>query len=84
MIAGVDGVHEDGSTEQTVLTSTRTLAFLFTDVEGSTRLWERHPAAMRVALAQHDDVLASAVANAHGQVVKTTGDGVMAVFEHGT
>ena len=36
------------------LTATRTLAFLFTDIEGSTRLWEQHPEAMRVALAQHD------------------------------
>ena len=37
--------------------ATRTLAFLFTDVEGSTRLWEQHPDGMRVALAQHDRIL---------------------------
>ncbi len=69
------------SIEQSLLTSTRTLAFLFTDVEGSTRLWERHPEAMRVALAEHDRILAEAVAAARGEVVKTTGDGIMAVFE---
>jgi predicted ATPase/class 3 adenylate cyclase len=69
------------STDQTVLLSTRTLAFLFTDVEGSTRLWERHPEAMRTALALHDRLLGEAVEAAHGQVVKTTGDGIMAVFE---
>jgi predicted ATPase/class 3 adenylate cyclase len=69
------------STDQTVLLSTRTLAFLFTDVEGSTRLWERHPEAMRVALAQHDRLMSEAVEVAHGSVVKTTGDGIMAVFE---
>jgi predicted ATPase/class 3 adenylate cyclase len=69
------------SIDQTLLTSTRTLAFLFTDVEGSTRLWERVPAAMRVALADHDRILAQAVAAARGQVVKTTGDGIMAAFE---
>jgi predicted ATPase/class 3 adenylate cyclase len=69
------------SIDPTVLTITRTLAFLFTDVEGSTRLWERHPEAMRVALAAHDRILAAAVTEARGQVVKTTGDGVMAVFE---
>ena len=32
----------------------QTLTFLFTDLEGSTRLWERHPVAMRSALARHD------------------------------
>ena len=69
------------SIEQSLLTSTRTLAFLFTDVEGSTRLWERYPDAMRVALAEHDRILAEAVAAARGEVVKTTGDGIMAVFE---
>jgi predicted ATPase/class 3 adenylate cyclase len=69
------------SIEQSVLTATRTLAFLFTDVEGSTRLWERFPDAMRVSLAEHDRILALAVAAARGQVVKTTGDGIMAVFE---
>lgn len=54
--------------------------FLFTDLEGSTRLWEEHPQEMRVALAQHDSILTSAVMEAGGTVVKTTGDGVMAVF----
>ncbi len=32
-----------------------TVTFLFTDIEGSTRLWEDHPDAMRDALARHDD-----------------------------
>ncbi|MGI9610893.1 MAG: adenylate/guanylate cyclase domain-containing protein [Acidimicrobiia bacterium] len=33
------------------------VTFLFTDVEGSTRLWEEHPADMRTALARHDELL---------------------------
>ena len=37
---------------------TGTVTFLFTDIEGSTRLWERDPSAMQVALARHDDLLA--------------------------
>ena len=57
-----------------------TLIFLFTDVEGSTRLWERFPQAMKVALERHDRILQAAAAASGGQVVKTTGDGMMAVF----
>ena len=34
-----------------------TVTFLFTDIEGSTRLWEEHPEAMRQALARHDSLL---------------------------
>ena len=33
------------------------VTFLFTDIEGSTRLWEEHPAAMPAALARHDALL---------------------------
>jgi Adenylate and Guanylate cyclase catalytic domain len=57
-----------------------TLIFLFTDVEGSTRLWERLPEAMKAALERHDRILQAAVAASGGRVVKTTGDGIMAVF----
>jgi predicted ATPase/class 3 adenylate cyclase len=57
-----------------------TLTFLFTDLEGSTRLWERFPQPMKRALERHDSILLTAVAAAGGQVVKMTGDGLMAVF----
>ncbi|MEO5939413.1 MAG: adenylate/guanylate cyclase domain-containing protein, partial [Candidatus Limnocylindrales bacterium] len=56
------------------------VTFLFTDVEGSTSLWERHPRAMRAALERHDAILRTAIDSAHGEVVKSTGDGLMAVF----
>jgi predicted ATPase/class 3 adenylate cyclase len=56
------------------------LTFLFTDVEGSTRLWEQNPREMQSALARHDVLLRTAIAEASGDVVKTTGDGLMAVF----
>jgi predicted ATPase/class 3 adenylate cyclase/DNA-binding CsgD family transcriptional regulator len=58
-----------------------TVTFLFTDVEGSTALWERRPDAMRMALALHDDVLRSAIAAHDGRVFATGGDGFAAVFE---
>ena len=49
--------------------------FLFTDLEGSTRLWSDFPVAMRGALAAHDDAIAGAVAAAGGVVFKHTGIG---------
>ena len=58
-----------------------TITFLFTDVEGSTRLWEQHPDEMRGALQRHDTILRAAIESSGGKVVKTTGDGLMAVFE---
>src|SRR5215216_5891596 len=60
--------------------ASRTLTFLFTDLEGSTQLWERHRQAMKAALERHDAILREAVESSNGQVVKTTGDGLMAVF----
>src|SRR5512146_83379 len=54
--------------------------FLITDIEGSTRLWEEHAAAMAPALARHDALLREAVEGAAGAVIKTTGDGLLAVF----
>jgi class 3 adenylate cyclase len=57
-----------------------TVTFLFTDLEGSTRLWQEHPDAMRPALARHDDLVRTAIENRGGYVVKTTGDGFHAAF----
>jgi len=59
---------------------TGTVTFLFTDLEGSTRLWEDHPEAMKAALARHDEILREAITAHDGHVVKTTGDGVHAAF----
>jgi len=57
-----------------------TVTFLFSDVEGSTRHWEQDPNGMRRALELHDQLLRGAVVSNRGHVVKTTGDGVHAVF----
>ncbi|MBC8103434.1 MAG: hypothetical protein H7Z41_12720, partial [Cytophagales bacterium] len=55
-------------------------AFLFTDIEGSTRLWEMHSVAMRRALAQHDALLFTIAERFEGHVFKTIGDAFCIAF----
>jgi predicted ATPase/class 3 adenylate cyclase len=60
---------------------TSAVTLLFTDIEGSTALWEQDGARMSQALAAHDALARTAVEYRHGTVVKMTGDGVHAVFD---
>src|SRR5439155_22388911 len=57
-----------------------TVTFLFTDVEGSTRLWEEFPDVMQHAMVRHDELLRDAVESHAGFIVKATGDGFQAGF----
>ncbi len=57
-----------------------TVTFLFTDIEGSTPLWEHEPDKMRVALERHNVLLRSAIEASGGQVFKTIGDAFLAAF----
>ncbi len=57
-----------------------TVTFLFTDIENSTVLWERFPEQMKAALSAHDAAMRASVEAHDGLIVKTTGDGVHAVF----
>jgi len=63
------------------LVSESAVTFLFTDIEGSTRLWEREPERMLPVMARHDAISKSAVERNRGTVVKMTGDGVHAAFD---
>src|SRR5713226_1667752 len=56
------------------------MTFLFTDIEGSTRLWEQHPEVMQAALACHDALLRTAIEAHGGQIFKTVGDQFCAAF----
>jgi predicted ATPase/class 3 adenylate cyclase len=57
-----------------------TVTFLFTDIEGSTALWERDRFAMAEAVARHLALLDAAI-QVHGGVhFKTVGDAVQAAF----
>ena len=57
------------------------VTYLFSDIEGSTRLWEADPGCAARTVAWHDEVSRSAVERHRGTIVKTTGDGVHAAFE---
>jgi predicted ATPase len=57
-----------------------TVSFLFTDVEGSTRLWEHDPVAMRTAVTRHDVLLSDAITDHRGSLYKHVGDAVQAAF----
>ncbi len=61
--------------------NTGIVTILFTDIEGSTLLWEQDSERMRLALARHDAVLRSAVESHRGIVVKMMGDGMHAAFD---
>jgi predicted ATPase/class 3 adenylate cyclase/Flp pilus assembly protein TadD len=62
------------------MTSDLNRAFLFTDIEGSTQLWENYPVAMRTALARHDALLHQVAKQENGHVFKTIGDAFCIVF----
>lgn len=56
------------------------VTFLFTDIQGSTKLWERFPDTMAINLARHDAIMRAAIAAHHGYVFKTIGDAFCAAF----
>jgi class 3 adenylate cyclase len=61
-----------------VQASSGVTTLLFTDIEGSTRLWEQEGARMSRALAEHDALSRKAVEENRGVIVKMTGDGMYA------
>jgi predicted ATPase/DNA-binding CsgD family transcriptional regulator len=56
------------------------VTFLFTDMEGSTRLWAERPDEMQSLVAAHDGVLRRAIEGHDGYVFATEGDGLGAAF----
>src|SRR5665213_1707074 len=54
--------------------------FCFTDIEGSTGLWEKHQDAMGPLIARHYAILQQGVTSHGGRIIKTTGDGIFAIF----
>jgi len=59
---------------------TGTVAFLFTDIEGSTQRWESHREAMDDAVKRHDALLREAIDRRSGYIFKTVGDAFCVAF----
>jgi predicted ATPase/class 3 adenylate cyclase len=72
--------HPTSSAEPPSALPSGTVAFLYTDVEGSTRLWEASADAARPAIARHEALLRETVAAHGGVVYRTQGDGICAAF----
>ena len=62
----------------------RTATFLFTDIVGSTERWEHDAVDMRVALDRHDRLLRASIETCGGEVFKSVGDALHAVFATAT
>ena len=59
-----------------------TVSFLFTDIEGSTKLAQEHPARMPALLARHNEILHQAIESHNGYVFQVVGDSFCASFHH--
>src|SRR5688572_10629965 len=60
---------------------TGTVTFLFTDIEGSTRLAQEYPKEMPGLLARHNAILNQAIERHHGFVFRIVGDSFSAAFD---
>jgi predicted ATPase/class 3 adenylate cyclase len=64
--------------------SPHTLTFLFTDIEGSTPLWDTRPAAMAAATDRHNALLREAITRHGGQAFRVVGDAFCIAFSDAT
>ncbi len=56
------------------------VTFLFTDIEGSTKIAQQYPGQMQGVLAEHDNIIRSAVESNNGIVFLHVGDGYCCAF----
>src|SRR5262245_48261668 len=59
---------------------TGTVTFLFTDIEESTKKWDKHPDEMKAALVRHDSIVRDAIESNGGYIFKTMGDAFYSAF----
>lgn len=58
------------------------VSIVFTDIEGSTSLWETFPTAMQKAHARHNQILTETFTTSGGMIHKDKGDGFIVVFSN--
>ena len=64
-----------------ILRARREVTVLFTDIEGSTRYWDRHGDLQgRLMIDRHNRLTFPVVRHHRGRIIKTIGDSIMAVF----
>ncbi len=78
ILAGTTEPAEPGTGD--VALPTGTVTFLFTDVVGSTRLWDRQRDAMAASLRRHDEIVPSCLTETGGHIFSHAGDGWAAAF----
>jgi len=71
---------EPSSLSQSAVIPSGTVTFVFTDIEGSTRLWEHQPQAMQQAFSRHEAILRQTMAAHGGYVYKMIGDAFQVAF----
>ncbi len=71
---------EVGARDDGFVVPSGTVTFLFTDVEGSTRLWAADSDGMSASLRVHDDIVRSSIESLGGYVFSTAGDSFAAAF----
>src|SRR5438552_61285 len=59
---------------------TGTVTFLFTDIEGSTKRWDKYPQAMQVAFARQEAIQREAIRVNGGYAYKMIGDAFQSAF----
>ncbi len=64
--------------------ATGTVTFLFTDIEGSTKLAQKFPESYSIALQRHHDIIRNAINKHNGQVFKIMGDAFCTAFKNST
>lgn len=59
-----------------------TVTFLFTDIEGSTLLYQKYPDVMQRAMTRHHAIMQTAIARHHGHVFQIIGDAFHSAFDN--
>eukprot|EP01059_Diplonema_ambulator_P014471 TRINITY_DN25384_c0_g1_i1.p1 TRINITY_DN25384_c0_g1~~TRINITY_DN25384_c0_g1_i1.p1 ORF type:complete len:1121 (+),score=287.70 TRINITY_DN25384_c0_g1_i1:173-3364(+) len=71
---------DDEGSQLSANAPTGAVSLVFTDIQGSTRIWERAPQAMCMALTMHNNLVRSTIKQFNGYEVKTLGDAFMIAF----